>query len=69
MQLDPTRTADVHDIKVGDELFSDGCSLMTRRLVVALAKEKKIIFRNQRYMPSVFQIGSVLKLTLGFSCC
>jgi hypothetical protein len=68
MQLDPARTADIRDIRVGDELFSDGCGLMARRLAVALAKEKKIIFRNQRYTPSVFQIRSVLKPTLGILC-
>jgi len=41
---------------VGDENFSDGCGLMSRRLAVALSKTKKIMFRGARYTPAVFQI-------------
>jgi hypothetical protein len=55
-QLDPARTLDIPDIKDGDELFSDGCGLMSKRLAMDLAKKKKIVFRNKRYTPAVFQI-------------
>ncbi|KAJ8087712.1 hypothetical protein PM082_006548 [Marasmius tenuissimus] len=55
-QLDPQRIADIPDIKMGDELFSDGCGLMSKRLAVLVAKNKRIIFREVRYTPCVFQI-------------
>ncbi|KAG7097929.1 hypothetical protein E1B28_005240 [Marasmius oreades] len=55
-QLDPRYVADIPDIKSGDELFSDGCGLMSKRLAVQVSKQKKIIFRSVRYTPCVFQI-------------
>ncbi|KAF9261342.1 RNA-directed RNA polymerase [Marasmius fiardii PR-910] len=55
-QLDPRYVADIADIKSGDELFSDGCGLMSKRLAVQVSKKKKIIFRGVRYTPCVFQI-------------
>lgn len=54
--LDPRFTEDIDDITIGDELFSDGCGLISRRLAVALSRHKKIIFRGARYTPAVFQI-------------
>ncbi|EJD42902.1 RNA-directed RNA polymerase [Auricularia subglabra TFB-10046 SS5] len=54
--LDPQFTEDIDDIIVGNELFSDGCGLVSRRLAVALSRQKKIVFRGARYTPSVFQI-------------
>ncbi|KAF9057077.1 RNA-directed RNA polymerase [Panaeolus papilionaceus] len=54
--LDPNRIADIPDIKMGDEIFSDGCGLMSRRLAVQVSKAKRIIFRGTRYTPTVFQI-------------
>lgn len=56
LQLDPQRTKDIPDIVVGDEVFSDGCGLISRRLAVLLSKSKRIIFRGTRYTPSVYQI-------------
>jgi regulator of nonsense transcripts 1 len=47
---------DIEDIKSGDELFSDGCGLISKYLAIELAKRKKIIFRGVRYTPCVFQI-------------
>ncbi|KAG6889600.1 hypothetical protein C0995_016126 [Termitomyces sp. Mi166 len=55
-QLDPKYIADILDIKSGDEIFSDGCGLMSKRFAVQVSKAKKIIFRSVRYTPSVFQI-------------
>jgi regulator of nonsense transcripts 1 len=57
--LDPCLTADIEDIVSGDENFSDGCGLMSRALAVDVSKSKKIIFREQRYTPCVFQIRYV----------
>ncbi|KAJ7754189.1 RNA-directed RNA polymerase [Mycena maculata] len=54
--LDPIFVKDIEDIKSGDELFSDGCGLMSKWLAIQLAKKKKIIFRGVRYTPCVFQI-------------
>lgn len=54
--LDPRYTADIPDIKSGDEIFSDGCGLISRRLAVLVSKKKKIILRGVRYTPCVFQI-------------
>lgn len=55
-QLDPRYVADIADIKSGDEIFSDGCGLISRRFAVQLSKARRIIFRGNRYTPAVFQI-------------
>ncbi|QRV99155.1 RNA-dependent RNA polymerase [Ceratobasidium sp. AG-Ba] len=54
--LDPKFTKDIPDITVGEELFSDGCGLMSQKFMQLLAKKKKIIHRQRRYIPSVVQI-------------
>ncbi|KEP53488.1 RNA-dependent RNA polymerase [Rhizoctonia solani 123E] len=54
--LDPTHTKDIPDISLGEELFSDGCGLISRRFMQFLAKKKKILHRGFRYTPSVIQI-------------
>ncbi|KAK7059945.1 Rna-directed rna polymerase [Favolaschia claudopus] len=54
--LPPILVKDIPDIKSGDELFSDGCGLISKTLAITLAKSKKIIFRGIRYTPAVFQI-------------
>ena len=54
--LDPQKTLDIPDITFGDELFSNGCGLMARKLAVQVAKKMGIKFRNVRYTPRVFQI-------------
>ena len=70
-RLEPKYIADIPDIQDGDELFSDGCGLISKRLSIALSKAKRITFRNVRYTPTVFQIRyfavflrSVYRLTL-----
>jgi len=55
-KLDPKYITDIPDIRAGDELFSDGCGLISRRLAMQLSKSKRIIFRSVRYTPCVFQI-------------
>ena len=54
--LDPQKTLDIPDMMVGEEVFSDGCGLMSRNLAIQVAKRKVIKFRNKRYTPTVFQI-------------
>jgi hypothetical protein len=51
---------DIPDISVGDEVFSDGCGLISKKLAVGLSRHKKIIYRGARYTPTVFQIRSVI---------
>ncbi|KDR76562.1 hypothetical protein GALMADRAFT_450547 [Galerina marginata CBS 339.88] len=54
--LDPKYIGDIPDITMGDEVFSDGCGLISKRLAIQLSKAKRIVFRNLRYTPTVFQI-------------
>jgi regulator of nonsense transcripts 1 len=54
--LNPADVEDIPDIKSGDELFSDGCGLISKRLAKLLSKQKGIKFRDFRYTPSVYQI-------------
>ncbi|KAF8156601.1 RNA-directed RNA polymerase [Crassisporium funariophilum] len=54
--LDPKCVADIPDIQLGDEVFSDGCGLISKRLAIQLSRTKKIVFRETRYTPTVFQI-------------
>lgn len=63
-QLDPKYTADISDIKSGDEIFSDGCGLISQRLSIQLSRAKKIVFRGNRYTPTVVQIRWSLLLCI-----
>ncbi|KAG6331888.1 hypothetical protein ID866_7202 [Astraeus odoratus] len=56
VQLDPKWVTDIDDIENSSTIFSDGCGLMAKRFAIQVSKAKRIIFRNQRYVPSVFQI-------------
>ncbi|KAF9237759.1 RNA dependent RNA polymerase-domain-containing protein [Melanogaster broomeanus] len=56
IQLDPKWIADIEDIENDDTVFSDGCGLMAKHWALQVSKAKRIVFRNQRYVPSVFQI-------------
>lgn len=61
IQLDPNRIADIEDIENASTVFSDGCGLMAKHFAMQVSKAKRIVFRNQRYTPSVFQIRYVIK--------
>lgn len=56
LTLLPERCEDIEDIKRDDYIFTDGCGLISKHLANQLAQRRKIIFRNRRYLPSVFQI-------------
>lgn len=56
MQVDPKRVQDIPDIEVGDFIFTDGCGLIAPHLARELSRRTRIVFRNMRYTPSVFQI-------------
>lgn len=56
LTLDPKWIGDIPDITVGEEVFSDGCGLISKRLAIQVSKSKGIIFRGARYTPTVYQI-------------
>ncbi|KAI0063600.1 RdRP-domain-containing protein [Artomyces pyxidatus] len=54
--LDPKYVGDIDDLMTGDENFSDGCGLISRRLSMQISRSKRVIFRNRPYTPCVIQI-------------
>ncbi|KAI4699631.1 hypothetical protein J4E81_004658 [Alternaria sp. BMP 2799] len=56
LDLSPERCRDIDDVKRDDYVFTDGCGLISLQLARQLAQRRNIIHRNQRYLPSVFQI-------------
>lgn len=55
-RLDPDKCEDIPDIQTKDYIFTDGCGLIAPSLAIILAQKRNIAFRNQKYVPSVFQI-------------
>jgi len=57
LKLEPENTMDIDDIEDAEgHIFTDGCGLLSLRLAQVLAKRRKIIFHQQRYVPAAFQI-------------
>lgn len=56
MKVDPKKVEDIPDIEVGDYAFTDGCGLIAPELAKELSRRTRIVFRNMRYTPSVFQL-------------
>ncbi|KAK3994424.1 RNA dependent RNA polymerase-domain-containing protein [Cladorrhinum sp. PSN332] len=56
MHVDPDRVEDIPDIESADYVYTDGCGLISPRLASELARRVRIVFRDKRYTPSVFQI-------------
>lgn len=52
----PDRCEDIPDVETPDYIFTDGCGLIAPILARDLARRVRIIFRDTRYTPSVFQI-------------
>lgn len=52
----PDRCEDIADIESDDYNFTDGCGLISHHLAQELARRLRIVHRNARYTPSVFQI-------------
>lgn len=52
----PDRCEDIPDIETSDYVFTDGCGLIAPELARDLARRVRIVFRDRRYTPSVFQI-------------
>ena len=55
-QLQPDRSEDIPDVIRGDYNFTDGCGLIAARFAKILVQKLNICFRNQRYLPTVYQI-------------
>jgi hypothetical protein len=56
IRLTPERCEDIQDIEDGDFTFTDGCGLIASGLARKVVQQRQIIYRNKRYLPSVFQI-------------
>lgn len=56
VELDPAKTRDIADVQTREFIFTDGCGLVSTQLAREIAKRRRIIFRGNRYCPSVFQI-------------
>jgi hypothetical protein len=54
--LPEDRCEDIDDVKYNDYTFTDGCGLISNHLTKQLIQRKNIMYRNERYHPSVFQI-------------
>ncbi|KAI0318242.1 RNA dependent RNA polymerase-domain-containing protein [Amylostereum chailletii] len=54
--LDPQYVGDIDDLMTGDENFSDGCGLISKRLSMQIARSKRIVFQGRPYTPCVYQI-------------
>jgi len=70
--VDPRQCEDISDVETADYLFTDGCGLISPRLARELARRTRIVFRDRRYTPSVFQIRyrgykGVVTLDLGMN--
>ena len=56
IDLPTDRCEDIEDIERDGYIFTDGCGLISPHLARQLAQRRNIMFRNKRYLPSVFQI-------------
>lgn len=56
VDVPPDRCRDIADIERDDYIFTDGCGSISVPLARLVTQKKPILFRNQRYHPSVFQI-------------
>ncbi|KAJ3842639.1 RdRP-domain-containing protein [Lentinula raphanica] len=54
--LRPEYVGDIDDLMTGDENFSDGCGLISKRLCVQIARKKRVVFQARNYTPCVYQI-------------
>jgi hypothetical protein len=56
LDLPPNRCQDIDDVATKEYIFTDGCGLISTHLARQLAQRRNIIFRDRRYLPSVYQI-------------
>lgn len=56
LDLPPNRCQDIDDVATKDYTFTDGCGLISAQLAGQLAQKRNIVFRDRRYLPSVYQV-------------
>lgn len=56
LDVAPNRCQDIPDVEEGEFIFTDGCGLISLEFAKLLVRKKPIVFRNLKYLPSVFQI-------------
>jgi hypothetical protein len=56
LDLSPDRCQDIDDVATKDYIFTDGCGLISTQLARQLAQKRNIVFRDRRYLPSVYQV-------------
>ncbi|EGU84517.1 hypothetical protein FOXB_04968, partial [Fusarium oxysporum f. sp. conglutinans Fo5176] len=54
--INPDRCEDIPNVETADYIFTDGCGLIALKLANELARRTRILLRDNRYTPSVFQI-------------
>ena len=52
----PDQCEDIPDVTKDDYNFTDGCGLISEQFAKILAKMRNVLYRNQRYIPSVYQL-------------
>lgn len=52
----PERCEDIHDITKNEFVYTDGCGLISAQFANQIVQKRRIVHRNKRYLPSVFQI-------------
>jgi hypothetical protein len=56
LDVPPDRCEDIDDVADKDYIFTDGCGLMSIHFARLMSQRRNIVFRDRRYLPSVFQI-------------
>jgi hypothetical protein len=56
LNLRSDRCQDIEDVVTKDYIFTDGCGLISTQLARQLVQKRNIVFRDRRYLPSVYQI-------------
>lgn len=54
--IDPATCEDIEDIQNDGYNFTDGCGFISEKFGKDLARRYNMLYRNKRYLPSVFQI-------------
>ena len=55
-ELNPERCEDIDDITSNDYIYTDGCGLISGQFARQIVQRANIVYRNKKYLPSVFQI-------------
>ncbi|KAI0435606.1 RNA-dependent RNA polymerase [Xylaria telfairii] len=54
--VDPGRCEDIPDVENDNYVFTDGCGLVSPNFARKISRCLRLVFRDRRYSPSVFQI-------------